>query len=281
LVLDGLRDLLESVKEKPWLLHNQNRYEFEWWLELLPFSDRPGATLEALKLLDPGFRNPWRFGGLLSALACAPDAEAEDALFELANREQQLFGNYDWVDAVIKRGTASAMRRLLDHLCNGTFTGEILGGGGWSIAKKLAALIQADPKARGELYGRYEKLTAGRGRSLLELVIAEVADADGVVTLARGYAASQRGMDGTLALAIDHATVERRPVGDWQGAYDLFSVPASGLRKSLFAMLDQGSAAAIVGRECLTRIDELRDEHGRPELEPRHPDITSGRQWPL
>jgi hypothetical protein len=90
LVLDGLRGLLESVKEKPWLLHNQNRYEFEWWLELLPFSDRPGATLEALKLLDPGFRNPWRFGGLLSALACAPDAEAEDALFELANREQQL-----------------------------------------------------------------------------------------------------------------------------------------------------------------------------------------------
>jgi hypothetical protein len=281
LVLDGLKGLLESAKEKPWLLHDQNRYEFEWWLELLPFSDRPGVTLEGLELLDPRFLNPWRFRGLLSALACAPGVEAEHALFELAHREERLLGNYDWVDAVINRGTASAMRRLLDLVCDGTFTGEIFGGGGWTISQKLAALALAHPGGRTELYGRYTNLNKGHGKQLVELAMAEIADADGVMVLARGYAESNRGMDGTLARAINNAVVERRPVGDWQGAYDLFGVSAAGLRKTLFGMLNEGGTAAVVGKDCLALIDQLRDEYGRPETEPRHPDIESGHPWPL
>ena len=32
---------------------------------------------------------------------------------------------------------------------------------------------------------------------------------------------------------------------------------------------------------CLNYIDKLRDEYGAPESEPRHPDITSGRPWPI
>jgi hypothetical protein len=32
---------------------------------------------------------------------------------------------------------------------------------------------------------------------------------------------------------------------------------------------------------CLTTIDVLRDEYGPAGLEPRHPDIETGRPWPL
>jgi hypothetical protein len=31
----------------------------------------------------------------------------------------------------------------------------------------------------------------------------------------------------------------------------------------------------------LTLIDGLRDEHGAAESEPRHPDITANRPWPI
>jgi hypothetical protein len=31
----------------------------------------------------------------------------------------------------------------------------------------------------------------------------------------------------------------------------------------------------------LNQIDEIRDEYGLPEGEPRHPDLASGRPWPI
>jgi hypothetical protein len=32
---------------------------------------------------------------------------------------------------------------------------------------------------------------------------------------------------------------------------------------------------------CLNAIDKTRDEYGGPEAEPRHPDLTSGKPWPI
>ncbi|WP_438826512.1 hypothetical protein [Ruegeria atlantica] len=32
---------------------------------------------------------------------------------------------------------------------------------------------------------------------------------------------------------------------------------------------------------CLNLIDQLRDEYGAPESEPRLPDLASGRRWPI
>jgi hypothetical protein len=31
---------------------------------------------------------------------------------------------------------------------------------------------------------------------------------------------------------------------------------------------------------CLHLIDEIRDDYGTPDSEPRHPDLSSGKQWP-
>ena len=32
---------------------------------------------------------------------------------------------------------------------------------------------------------------------------------------------------------------------------------------------------------CLNEIDRVRDEYGAPEAEPRHPDLASGKPWPI
>jgi hypothetical protein len=44
-------------------------------------------------------------------------------------------------------------------------------------------------------------------------------------------------------------------------------------------LLGPAHEAALAGA-CLTAIDELRDEYGPAEFEPRHPDVESGRPWP-
>ena len=52
-----------------------------------------------------------------------------------------------------------------------------------------------------------------------------------------------------------------------------------GWYKALFVMIDGPSGE--LAKACLVRIDKLRDEHGRVEFESRHPDIGTGRPWPL
>jgi hypothetical protein len=40
-------------------------------------------------------------------------------------------------------------------------------------------------------------------------------------------------------------------------------------------------AQSRLAEACLVEIEELRDEHGRVDDEPRHPDISSGQPWPI
>jgi len=69
-----------------------------------------------------------------------------------------------------------------------------------------------------------------------------------------------------------------RPLGG--NSYEIHGVNAEKLRKALFAMIRRPFPAELA-KACLVRIDKLRDEHGRVEFEPRHPDIETGRPWPL
>jgi hypothetical protein len=139
--------------------------------------------------------------------------------------------------------------------------------------------MQAFPDFRAEVYRRYERL-AGPGRDILEHAIAKAADAEGVLLLVRSYAVQSKPAS-YLHSAIKHVSVEYRPSSDWIGATEVFSVPVPELRKRLFAMTNDDTPEAKLAAGCLTIIDEFRDEYGLAESEPRHPDIDSGRPWPL
>ena len=104
MVFDGIKALLEEAKTKRWLL-DENQGTLERWLELIPFSDRPGATLDALELLEPSLRVPWRLRRLLSALGQAPSDEAELVLEQLARTDERFFPEHEWLAALEQRGT--------------------------------------------------------------------------------------------------------------------------------------------------------------------------------
>lgn len=63
-----------------------------------------------------------------------------------------------------------------------------------------------------------------------------------------------------------------------EGAYNVVPVPATELRQRLLAKVGLGGNNDPASR-CLNLIDELRDEYGAPEAEPRHPDIATGRPF--
>jgi hypothetical protein len=280
MVLDGIKALLEESKAKQWLLTDQNWWEWEGWLELMPFSDRPAATLDALELIEPYRQHPGQLRRLLSALGYAPAAEAEEVLALLQRKDARFFSEHDWLAALDKRGTASSARLLLDLICEGA-AAEPGGRDAWTLSRRLAGAMFAHPDFRAEVYRRYDRVTPGIAKGIIEHVIAEVADADGVLVLVHAYALQGKPFDGTIHSAIRHVALGERPSANWAGANEVVSLPLPELRKRLFAMVKDAAAENRMAAACLTAIDELRDDYGPAESEPRHPDIDSGRPWPL
>lgn len=279
MVLDSLKNLIEEGKINSWLLDERSG-ELEGWLVLIPFSDRPEATLDALELLGPNLRQPWQMHHLLSALGDSPSPAAEAVLKQLPQKDSRFLSQYEWFGALGKRGTESAERILLELICEGVFENKTGGIDNWTLGRKVAGAMQTYPDFRAEVYQRYECQPAGPGRDILEHAIAEAADADGLLLLVHSYAVQGKPAS-YLHSAVKHVAVDYRPSADWVGATEVFSVPVTELRKRLFAMTKDDAPEARLAADCLTTIDELRDEYGPAEAEPRHPDIDSGRPWPL
>ncbi len=79
---------------------------------------------------------------------------------------------------------------------------------------------------------------------------------------------------------LEKVVTEHIPVEGYQGAYNVNPIPVVELRRRLISMTTDGGATDIAAR-WLSDIDEIRDEYGLPEGEPRHPDLASGRSWPI
>lgn len=280
MILEGIRSVIEDAKARTWLLH-ENYWELERWLELLPFSDRPERTLDGLELLESNLRQPWRLRRLLSALGYAPSPEAEHVLTSLPQRDASFLSEHDWLNAVERRGAISTARNFLDLVCGDTFVRGSRGRDTRTLSEKLANMMCTHPEFRSEVYQRYESLPSDGRKAILEQAIAEAPDADGVLLLIGSYAAEGKSLDGVLSSAIRDVALGKRPSEHWAGAHEVFSVPVPELRQKLFALTNNDTAEARLAAACITAIDELRDDYGPVESEPRHPDIDSGRAWPL
>lgn len=79
---------------------------------------------------------------------------------------------------------------------------------------------------------------------------------------------------------IENIVTEKIPSESWKGAYEVLPAPAVELRRRLLAMTVDGGPTDVAAR-CLNDIDRIRDQHGVPEDEPRHPDLASGKPWPI
>lgn len=277
-LLKGLRAFLGEAKTKAWLL--DDRSDLSEWLELLAFSDRPLALLDGMDLLDDTHRGPWRFRRLISALAYAPE-EAEHLLLGLVAKDARFATEYEWVQAFLKKESESAVRALLDCIQDGTLPHRRGGIDWWHLSQHLAKLALKNTGVRRELETRYSQGSRGPALGVIESALIEIADRSIVMLLVRGYAAAGRRFDGDLRRTLEHVVTGRQTVEGWQGAYEIVPAPATELRKDLFGLLSGPVNEAALARDCLTCIDKLRDEHGRPDLEPRHPDIGSGQPWPL
>jgi hypothetical protein len=274
LVKSGIAEVFEAAQKESWILWEG--YELSDWLQLLPFTSRPGETFEVVRGL-PEFKskeNPLE--ALIRALGVAPGGEAAKVLFQLADADRRLYASREWREATFRQRSAAAARQLLDLAATGAFVDK--GGDRRHLAGEIAGLIASYPELRGHIYQLLKDGATTAGLELLAYAVAESPDVDGLVLLIKLEIQNKRSF--LSWRTIDNLVTEHIPVEGSQGTYNVAPIPAIELRQRLLAMTKDGGPTDAAAR-CLRHIDELRDEYGMPDSEPRHPGLASGRPWPI
>lgn len=276
LVANGLAESLEAAKKEPWILTQSDGYKLREWLRILPFTSRPSDAIEAVRGIPDAQRQPRLFGELVSGLAETSSDGGEEVLFKLAEDDPRFYQHHQWRAAALSLATASAAHRLIDLTANGIFDGKSLDDWHWS--RELGTLIAEFPEVRRHVYGLLKDGVTSQSLALLARAISESPDTEGLLLLIDIENRQKHTILGWRT--IESVVTEHVPVENWTGAYNVVPVPAIELRKKLLAMTTDGGPTDAAAR-CLRNIDTIRDEHGLPVSEPRHPDLASGKAWPI
>jgi hypothetical protein len=149
---------------------------------------------------------------------------------------------------------------------------------GWHRRHDLGTLISEFPEMRAYVDDLLKYGPMSEHLVDLASAVAEYTDTDGVLMLINFEIRTGRSFVGWRE--VQSAVTEHVPADNWEGVYNVVPVPAVVLRRKLLAMTASGGKDDPAAR-CLNLIDKLRDEYGAPESEPRHPDLASGRPWPI
>lgn len=274
LVKSGIAEVFEAAQKESWILWEG--YDLSSWLQLLPFTSHPGETFDVVRGL-PEFKskeNPLE--GLIRALGIAPGEEVEKVLFQLADADRRLYVSREWREAAFRRRSPAAARQLVDLAASGLFADN--GGDRRHLAGEFAGLIASNPDLRGHVYQLLKDGATTAGLELLACAVAEAPDVDGLALLIKLEIQHKRSF--LSWRTIDSLVTEHIPVEGSQGTYNVAPMPAVELRQRLLAMTTDGGPTDAAAR-CLRHIDQLRDDHGMPDSEPRHPDLASGKPWPI
>lgn len=276
LVADGIAETFEAAKKETWILTQSDAYQLRAWLRLLPFAT-PVTNLPAIvRGIPEAQRDPRMFEEMVSGLSSSSSDDAEGVIFTLAEQDPRLYQNHQWRSTALSLGTVSAARRLVDLTVSGALDGKAYDG--WRWQRELGGLISKFPELRAYVYDLLRDGPTSKQLALLASAVAEDPDTDGVLMLIDFEIKTGRSFMGWQA--IQSAVTEHVPAENWDGAYNVVPVPAVELRRKLLAMTGSGGKDDPAAR-CLNLIDKLRDDYGAPESEPRHPDLASGRPWPI
>ncbi|MHB1350329.1 MAG: NACHT domain-containing protein [Desulfobulbaceae bacterium] len=274
MIKNGIAEVFAAAETESWILWGDS-YELREWLYLLPFANPPSEALAVIRGLPNDQRRVDRLEGMIASFGTAPGEDAENVLFQLAEADPKLYTNRVWRNSVIRRGTLSAARRFVDLIANGKLKNK---ESDRYMPHEIGSLISEYPELRMHVYQLIQDGGMIPGRALLAQTVAEAPDAKGLILLIKTE------MEHKLSFiswrTIEKVVTERIPSEDWKGSYEVIPIPATELRKELLALTTDGGATDVAAR-YLNEIDKIRDEYGASDSELRHPDLESGKQWPI
>ena len=267
--------LLEVGEQQPWILMEER--DLQDLLMAISFTNHPSETIEIVLELPQQNRTMVVLEEVVDALEYAPGDDAENVLFQIAENEPRLYASRVWRDSVCGRGTMSAATRLVDLISQGVLDPTDRGGV-WEMSRRLASLMDQYPELRRHVYCTLASVPRPAGVSVLAQAVAESPDANGFLLLIQ--LEIEQGCAFASRTTVEHVATKQVPSDSGKGSYHMVPVSCVDLRRKLIAMTTDGGPNDIAAR-YLTEIDEMRDSYGVPVFEPRHPDLTSKKAWPV
>ena len=251
--------------------------ELRTWLSLLPFTNRPSEAIEILQEFPEMHRGEGGLEAMLEALTHAPSDEAEAVLLRMAETNTRLYAKEAWRDAVCSRGTKSAALRFVELVAEGRLDCN-QGRNQRDMPTRVARLMDEHAKVRARVYRILEDTPPPVGMRVLTDAIADNPDTDGLILLIR----LEMRHNHTFASyrTVERVVTKHVASENWEGTYEIVRVPAAELRGILVRMTADGGPKDVAAR-YLKKIDRVRERLGAHESEPRHPDIASGKTWPI
>ncbi len=276
LVADGIAETFEAAEKETWILTQSDAYQLRDWFRLLPFA-APVTDLPAIvRGMPDAQRHPQMLEEMVRGLGNSSSGDAEDVTFTLAEDDPRLYQNHAWRATALSFGTVSAARRIVDLTVSGALDSKSHDRRHWQ--RELGGLISEFSEVRAYVHDLLKDGPTTKQLASLAGAVAEDPGTDGVLMLIDFEL--ETGRPFITWQSIQSVVTEHVPAENWEGAYALVPVPAVELRRKLLAITGSGGADDPAAR-CLNLIDKLRDEYGAPESEPRHPDLASGRPWPI
>ena len=267
-----------AEKEDRWW-DDQTSYAMFGWLKVFPNTDRPYSVFDALALVPEKNLSRWRIRDILPQLRLLDVETRAHMLREFALKFPDMLSEHEWFDQVRKLGFRAAMDLLLQGAEGDLGKDFDLSSGHFLLTEQLAyAMADGDETY---LFDRLAEARSDRAKALVFSVLLKTSSVDGLLAAARSLVGQQvirrQGERG-----VQEMIYTKEPHNPDGTSYELRPRNASALRRELFALtVSPDKDQAVFAVDYLTRIDTIWQEYGATEDEPRHPDIYSGRPWPL
>lgn len=275
LIADGIEETLEEAKINTWILTQSDGYQLRDWLRLLPFARPITQIPEIVSRLPDAQRTPRMLEDVISNLADTALDDGQKVLIKLAENDPSLFQHHGWRKSIMSFEGEAAARRIVDLVLSGQLNES---GNHFRLTDEIAGLLRSNPRTHAYVLDQLQEGPETAEQALLARSIAENPTQEDVALLVKYEIAKKqpflngRSVEAAVTVNISSET--------WGGAYEVIPVESTQLRNELLALTSDGGIHDPAAR-CLTEIDKIRDRHGAPESEPRHPDLSSGLPWPI
>lgn len=253
-------------------------WQVRQWLELFAFTPQAAEMLGHVARLPDHFKHGYQ----LRDLAWVAPFAGENAialLDGLAKQSPELVEAHEWLTAFQRIGTAEAADHLISVIADADRAPRMRRE--FFTAKNvLAELLRRHPS----LIARLVKIAGerqGAARAMIAELIGEALDEDGIMAFLQIVMGRSDPLIPGLVEAVRSLSLDKRPSELIHGGYEQEPANLAPLRKRLFEKIGENGNMSAAAALLLVTIDRQRDMSGQPPEEPRHPDLKSGKPWPL
>jgi hypothetical protein len=279
--------MVDSVLERMAIsMQESDRYLLRRSLALCPFVDDPAAGMAKIRnvlSMRRFWENDLRL--LVTAIGESHAEDAVDLLYDLAADKQTFEQCEDtFINAFAKLDTRRAREALLGivdpdivgiALTRRPYRQEV-------VVARIAELAERSPEVERRLRELCEQDLPELNRHVLSKVMDRLGSLEAfTANLHLIDDAKPSPVPQGVWEQLESAFVERRPYGIDSNDIAIHAHASNELRIRLFRMAHEDTKRRKSSFMLLGQIEAWRLEYGRPTDEPRHPDLASGKAWPL